>query len=479
MPRKKALTKEQKKEAVANGLTEALLGQSFGNFSALGNNPYGSGTPLNQTSTLWKNNRWYLLSNFWQLLSESYIEHGLIQTVVDVPVDDAFRGGFEIKTKQLEPEQIERLNALMEEYNDINILGQAHKWNRLYGGAGVIVVTDQNSATPLDVDSIHEGDKLAFHAVDMWELFGSKLNITQPNVPYNTSTQDEYYNYYGMKLHSSRVMKLVGVEAPAFIRPRLRGWGVSVVEVMVNSINQYLKNNNLVFEVLDEFKIDVYKLKDLAATLLQPCGDQAVQRRVAVANLQKNFQHAVVLDSQDDFVQKQLAFTGLAETMTGIRMQVASDLRMPLSKVFGIAAQGFSSGEDDLENYNGMVESGIRAKSRMYAVKMVKLRCAQEFGFIPDDLTINFKPLRVLTAEQEENVKSQQFARTLQATQAGLMTAQEFKEACNKAELLPIQVDPSVERIDLGGDDSEEVESSVAVSGAGQKSKLKPKDAKA
>src|SRR5208283_5766536 len=103
--------------------------------------------------------------------------------------------------------------------------------------------------------------------------------------------------------------------------------------------------------------------------------------------------------------------------MVGIRMQIASDMRMPLTKVFGISAAGFSSGEDDIENYNSMVESSIRQKGKFDIIKMIKLRCQKMYGFVPDDITIEFKPLRVLSSEQEENVKNAKHARLMQTVQ--------------------------------------------------------------
>jgi hypothetical protein len=54
----------------------------------------------------------------------------------------------------------------------------------------------------------------------------------------------------------------------------------------------------------------------------------------------------------------------------------------------------------------------------------------------------------MLSAEQEETVKTQQFTRLLQAWQAGLMTTKEFKDACNRNDLLLIQVDTSIEKIE-------------------------------
>lgn len=462
---KNTIPREIQNEAnhmLSNGLSDAIsgLGSSFG-------------TQLNQVDTLFKNNRWYLVSNMRQLLSEIYVEHGLIQTVVDVPVDDGMRGGVEIKSKQLDPDQIEELQTTIEREDILSsVVGQALKWNRLFGGAGVLILTDQDCETPLNVSAITENSPLNFRPVDMWELYENEQNI-------EGSLEDpklEFYTYYGKKLHKSRVMKMKGLNPPSFVRPRLRGWGFSVVEALVNSINQYLKANNLTFEVLDEFKIDYYKIKNLSTTLLSSSGTEQVRRRIDLANRQKNYMNAVTMDSEDDYIQKQLTFTGIAETMQGIRMQVASDLRMPLTKVFGISAQGFSSGEEDIENYNAMVEAQVRAKSKYDILRITEMLCQKLFQFVPEDLSINFKPLRMLSAEQEENVKTQKFNRLIAAKQAGEVTTKEFRDACNKDNLLSIQLETDDELLDDLNPEPQDDETAVKTTAA-PKSSLAPTEA--
>lgn len=120
---------------------------------------------------------------------------------------------------------------------------------------------------------------------------------------------------------------------------------------------------------------------------------------------------------------------------------------MPITKLFGISSAGFNSGEDDIENYNSMLKSEIRAKSRTYLIMVYKLACAVVLGFIPDDLDIELPDLRVLSAEQQENVKNNQFNRLMTAFQNQLITEEEFKTACNKNSLLPIQIDEKAETV--------------------------------
>lgn len=453
--------------AVQNGLAEAV---GFGSGVA-GVQGFPGTERVSETGTIFNNLRGYLVSNFRQVLSEAYVEIGLVQTIVDVPVDDAMRGGIEIKSKQLDETQIEELQSEMERKDDLVIAAQAAKWNRLFGGAGIVLFTDQDPTTKLEIGNITDASDLEFHAADLWELFWSGQYVPETAAEYGLLHRDEgfeHYDYYGHSLHKSRVLRLKGIAPPSFVRPRMRGWGMSVVETLVRSLNQYLKATDLGFEVLDEFKLDVFKIKNLVTTLLAPGGTEKIQKRVQLANWQKNYQNALVMDSEDDFDHKQLSFAGLAEAMAGIRMQVASDMRMPLTKLFGISAAGFNSGEDDIEVYNAMIESQVRTKLKFHVMRMVELRSQSIFGFVPDDLKINFKPLRVLSAEQEENVKTQKFNRLVQAKQAGEITTEEFRDACNKGNLFDITLDTTDELIsELEDQAAEAAGNEVAEGGAG------------
>jgi phage-related protein (TIGR01555 family) len=422
------------------GFADSTGMYQFNPFGFPENQSFPGSAPVEQVNTIFSNLRYYLVSNFRQILNQAYVEIGLVQTIVDVPCDDAFRGGIEIKSKQLDEDQIEELQISLDRDDDLGIACQAQKWNRLFGGAGILILTDQDPEEPLDIESIGPDTPLEFRAVDMWELFWDKQN-TEGYDPAIQTQDFEYYNYYGEQIHKSRVMRLKGFTCPSFIRPRLRGWGFSVVEVLVRSLNQYLKATDLSFQVLDEFKVDYYKIKNLVNTLLSPNGQQKIQSRIQQANYNKNYLNAVVMDSEDDHDSKQLSFAGLAETMAGIRMQVAADLRMPLTKIFGISAAGFNSGEDDIEVYNAMVESQVRNKAKYDILRICEIKCQKLFGFIPDDLSISFKPLRVLGAEQEENVKTQKFNRLLQAKSAGEISTFEFREAINKGNLLDVTLD--------------------------------------
>ena len=459
------MAKKTKKSAIKNSKAATRVDNGFGAAIGFGQMPFGGqagfpgGPALQQvesTTTLFENLRWYMVSNMRQVLSQAFTEIGLIQTIVCVPVDDALRGGIMLKSKELDEEEIKTLHISIDRDDDLNTIGWSAKWNRLFGGAGtLLLVGDQDPETPLDIQSIGPDTEFEIRDVDMWELFWDKQN-TEGYDPELQAQDFDFYSYYSKKVHKSRVLRMKAMKAPSFIRPRLRGWGVSVVEALVRSLNQYLKATDLGFEVLDEFKIDVYRLKGLVNTLLSPGGTEKTKMRTQQTNWQKNFQHEIVLDSEDEYEQKQLSFAGLADTMAGIRMQVAADMRMPITKLFGTsAASGFQTDQNDMENYNSMVESEVRNKIKYDILRVCELKCQKLFGFIPEDLELEFKPLRELSAVDQETVKTQKFTRLEMAKTSGNITIEEYRDACNKGNLFDVQLDTMTDGLNVDDNTAE------------------------
>lgn len=425
MSKKKQIKKED--QQLINSLSGLIDNLTYGN-------PF-TAAQVSDLETMFKNNRWYMLSNNRNLLSQLYVEHGLVQTLIDQPVQDAFRAGYEIKSSQLGPEDIQTLMANNESERTNETIIQGFIWNRLYGGAGIMILTGQDPTTPLQ--PLKKGDLVEFKAVDMWELFYDKQNV---EAIYD-NTKETLFNYYGKQVHSSRIILLKGREAPSFIRPRLRGWGMSELERFVRSFNSYLKNQDLIFEMLDEAKIDVYKMSGYNSALATSAGTDKLAMRIQQANMLKNYQNAITMDKEDEYEQKTMAFSGLSDIYVGLKQGVAADLKMPMTKLFGQSTAGFSSGADEIENYNAMIEGEVRSKAKPAVIKLQQIKCQSLFGFTPTDLAIDFPSLRILSAEQEENVKTQKATTVNLLFTSGLISAEEARASINKENLISISLE--------------------------------------
>ncbi len=254
------------------------------------------------------------------------------------------------------------------------------------------------------------------------------------------SKKETFFSYYGKPIHQSRVAKVVGESAPSLARQRLQGWGMSVIECVIREISQYFKNNNVVFELLDEAKIDVWKIKGFNSQILSALGQGKTSKRIQMATYMKNFLNAITLDKEDDYEQKQMTFTGLADMLEQIRIGIAAAVRMPMAKIFGLASKGFASGEDDIENYNAIVE-GQRERAEDVLELIIPIVMMKTWGFVPDDWKIEWKPLRVLSAEQEQNVLDAKFARYSSLYSQGILNPQEYCEVLKQENILTLETE--------------------------------------
>lgn len=404
---------------------------------------------LSKPDTITLNANTQLISLQRPTLSYAYSTYGIIQTFVDQPVEDAFRGGIIIKSDNLDSEDIQDIQNYIAEHDILKEIKDLAKWTGLFGGGGMIINTpNQKGEKPLNINAINENTELSFKAADLWELSPTNIPPQGENKPYYPAGYfDPSFMYYGTNLDSSRVLLSKGKTAPSLIKPQLRGWGMSIVERAIRSINQYIKNNDLIFEMLDEAKIDIYSITGFNEALLAEGGADKIAKNLQMMNQVKNYQNAIIKDKEDDYEQKQINFAGLSEMLQQIRIGIAADLRMPMTKLFGLSASGFNSGEDDIENYNAMIESEYRGKFDNIIIQMLQLICKKLFDVIPDDLRIEYYPLRILGAEEEERVKSQQLNGVLQLYDRGLITSKEVKEELNQLDIL---------RTDLEIDEDEE-----------------------
>jgi hypothetical protein len=368
-----------------------------------------------------------LLSLKPQVLTNTYKNNSFAQLAVDLPVQDAFRdGGFTIDSQTLSADELLELNDFIEDKGDRNTLKDVVRWGRLFGGGALIasIGSDKIQKTPLNIDGLYEKD-VEFLASDRWQCTPTGASIFKAE---NFLLQDLTSNRESLIIDKSRLKLFIPKIEPYYIRNQLNGWGTSIFECIIPALSQYIKANNVILELLDEAKIDILKIFGLSDLLSTADGEAQVKKRLRIFAEQKNFQSLGAMDTQDDYVQKQLSFGSLDQMIEKIMLLICSALRIPYSKVFGKGASGFSSGEDDLENYNGMVMSTIREPLMPLIKWMLDIRCVQLFGRKVDDLVIEWKPLRVLPETEQQNVKTQKITSYIQLCQLGVMTKKQVAE---------------------------------------------------
>ena len=420
----------RKNAAVKNENTKTLQNQVNPLLGGIFDSGGYSTVPLSQSYELSSNAQYNPLSLNRILLSYAYMTIGIIQTAVDQPVEDAFRGGLDIFCDEVDFDDLENFNRYLEEKQILKEVKDAMRWAKLFGGAGLIINTDQDPTTELNKEAIGENSPFRLIAADRWELLLNYLVSDRVPCP---------FSYYGQPLHKTRVLKVMGKEAPSFVRRRLQGWGMSEIERMIRDLNSYVKNQDVIYELLDEAKIDIWHIDGFNTKVLSSVSQGKLAARLQVANQLKNYHSAIIMDKEDDYEQKQITFSGLGEMLQQIRIGAAASVRMPMTKLFGQSAAGFSSGEDDIENYNALVESEVRAKAREVMTVILPLCFRNLFGFEPESLRFEFKKLRIIGAAEEANIKTQLFNRYDRMYSQGILDPQEYANILESENLVPVK----------------------------------------
>ena len=212
---------------------------------------------------------------------------------------------------------------------------------------------------------------------------------------------------------------------------------MSEIEKIIEDFNLYLRTRNVLYDLLNEAKVDVFMVDGMKELLMTDGGGQKMLSRIATVQQAKNMNNALILDKNDLYEQKQLTFTGIADVMKENQMGIAAALRMPISKIFGVASSGFSSGEDDIENYNAKVESEVRSRIRRPLRQVINLMMRYKWGKA-FNFTMKFKPLRVMSAKDEEDIREKKFGRLMQSYDRALMDSKEVGEAMQKDTLVSV-----------------------------------------
>jgi hypothetical protein len=240
---------------------------------------------LTSFDPLVQNNLYAPLSLNWPLLTYMYKTHGIIQAAIDMPVQDALRGGLNLRSAEIGHDEIKDMQDFLEE-KVFDVFAEASIWRRLYGGGAIIINTNQDPAEPLKKNELRA---LEFYAADRWELQatngrGVNQKMNWQAMGYGVSEASDHFQFYGQKIHRSRVITMCGKSAPHLIRWQLQGWGLSELEKMVGPFDTSLRIDNVIYDLLKEAKIDVMRLDGFNDQLVSAAGTAGLRRRAQLVN---------------------------------------------------------------------------------------------------------------------------------------------------------------------------------------------------
>ncbi|WVH13975.1 hypothetical protein CASP1_00054 [Alcaligenes phage CASP1] len=350
-------------------------------------------------------------------LEFAYQSNWIARKIVDIPADDMTREWREIKSSDAEEiRQEEDRLALPMCVND------ALSWARLYGGAAILMLTNQDLEKPLRPELIRKGDLKRLIVLDRYEMFASEINTY--NILAENYLEPEFYNIYqgNQRVHWTHFVKFYGSKLPRRQRVQTLGWGDSVLRKCLEDVKDIVSAKGGLAELMQEANVDVINRNDLAEDISTDQGDRIVARYAMYSLMKSNFKLSL-LDGDETLTRHTLNLSGVAPVLDTFFTWISGAADIPETRFFGSSAKGLNAtGEGDQKNYYDGIRSlqNTQLDRPMSQIDQVLVRSAT--GRYPSDFNYDWRRLYQLDRKAEAEAMKMEVETDIMALDSGLIT---------------------------------------------------------
>jgi len=352
------------------------------------------------TNTVFKRNP-YLSLNYYTC--NSLYSNSLAGKAVDIPTEDAFRGG-----REFECEDTEKLEVYQEFLVDIKLeekLQNLMKWGKVFGSAVAIIISDDDEMSePLVVDNLKQGDVKDIVILDRWQLYTMDINRN----PLSSKFLEPYYyrvTRTSTAIHHTRVIKLDGLNTTIYDKEVMNGWGLSVYERLYKELMNAQLSPDLLINLLVQSNLDVFHIDNLNDSIDVGNDNFAIQRLQAIMD-GKSLMNGIALDKEDTYTNISKSFAGLGEVHDKFIELLCSSADIPKTRFMGEQSAGLANdGSGDMKIYYDRIESRERATLRTLYNMLDPILTKTLFGETLD-LKYKFASLFQMTDEQKSIIQN-------------------------------------------------------------------------
>lgn len=333
----------------------------------------------------------YVNINNYQQYEAAYQDSWIARRICDVIPADMVREWREIKCDKADEIRAEEDRLMLTQK-----VMQALSLARLYGGAGIVLLTDQDLSKPLDVNRIKKGSLKRLLVLDRWYLASGDLNVV--NILDENFLLPSTYFINGSEttqIHHSHVIRIVGEPLPTRLSLQSQGWGDSALRQSLEVIEDFTASIGGVAESMQEFNVDTIRKEGLFDELGSD-QEQAILNRFRAWGMMKSLFRVSLLDGNETFDRNGISYAGIAEVIEMQMKLVAGASHTPVTKLFGDSARGLNAtGVGDDVNYNAYIKSEQTAKLDPALRKLDEVLVRSAIGSFPDDFNYVWKPLDI------------------------------------------------------------------------------------
>lgn len=351
-------------------------------------------------------------------LERLYAENAIARRIVDLPADEEVRKW--VRFAGIDADKTDPFLAELDRLKVRNLVAKARKWARLYGGAALVLLVQDGLPPDQPVDMGGIIRIAGAYVVDRWKIYPieTEQNPLSPHygepIKYLISG-----NRGGVDVHASRVIAFDGFDAPDTIRQQNNGWGVSILDLIWEELQNVGIADAGAANIVAEFVQSVFKIKNLMAMLAKG-GESALRTRLELARLSQSIIKGMLVDADaEGYERTSHNVSGLDGLLNILATRLSGAAGIPVTLLWGISPGGLNAtGESDIRFfYDGVSRSQeIHVTPAIDRVSSLVFHAAQWgepterkanpfAGVEPAGWTYEYLPLREMTAGERADLR--------------------------------------------------------------------------
>lgn len=336
----------------------------------------------------------YAILNDFSQLDAAYQTSWLARQIVDAPAEDMTREWRTIKS-----DDADIIRAEEDRLGLQSMVSEATSWSRLYGGSGILMLTDQPLDKPLKLDRLKKGSLQRLIVFDRFDMYPSDLNVT--NILAANYLQPEFYTLVGgvQRVHWTHFARFNGAKLPRRQRTQTQGWGDSELRKCLDDIMDIVASKDGLAELMQEANVDIIKRDNLSDELASD-QDEAITARYALFSQMKSLINLALLDGSETYDRKTLDLSGTAPVLELFMTWISGAAEIPVTRLFGSSAKGLNAtGEGDLQNYYNSLSAKRVTQIDPGLRQLDDVIVRSALGAFPDDYNYVWNPMQMLDEE--------------------------------------------------------------------------------
>lgn len=382
------------------------------------------------------------------LLSQTELEilylSGLPRRYVDEIPDEILRHQPTIKlsaeTEGDSSDLISSFDSYLQGMQFSHVLCEAIRLQRLYGGAGIVMMIDDglDPTEPVDLKRIRR--ITGFAALSRHELIPSDVTFTDYAKPehYRISTsqrltESQTESYVNILVHHTRVARFDGLYLPWNMRVRNTGWGQSVIQLLWDSYKRYESVLSGLENMATDSDLFTHKIPGLFNRIAS--GNEAdLRKRLEASKLSRSLYGGIVIDTEEEVEFLARNLTNMAQASEPFVKDLQAVTGWPASILMGESPGGLGKeGRFEERVWSSLVERWQDVHCRTPVTEIFTLIFAAKEGptrgRIPPGWAVHFPTIFTKTDEEKAALQVQMSQADNTYVAMGVLDALEVRQS--------------------------------------------------